>query len=173
MFQGGNIDEMHITARMEMLSDAYLQALSASAGCVMSKPRPDILKIDWRLNKPSTYIGLDVQLKSTTNARIIQGDIVYELDVLTYEKLRGYRRTLPGILAVMIVPEDIDDWLESSENELVMRRCLYWRFLGDEPPTKNETTIAIHIPRENILTSIWLDNIFEMLENQGGVNGLF
>jgi hypothetical protein len=59
---------------------------------------------------------------------------------------------VPRILVVVLVPENLVDWLVQSEDELSMRHCGYWVSLRGQPETVNATTVTVELPRSNQFT---------------------
>jgi hypothetical protein len=51
-------------------------------------------------------------------------EVVYDLDVRTYEVLRAPTST--PHLVLLVLPEDESLWVQQTEDELVLRRCAYW-----------------------------------------------
>ncbi len=45
------------------------------------------------------------------------------------------------------------DWIESRENDMLLRNKAYWFSLRSMPETDNDSTVTIHIPTINVLTS--------------------
>jgi hypothetical protein len=58
----------------------------------------------------------------------------------------------PRILVLLVLPEDEAAWTEQSEDDLLLRRCAYWRSLKGSVPTANTTTIRVAIPGANIFS---------------------
>lgn len=54
---------------------------------------------------------------------------------------------MPRILVVVLVPENINDWLAQSEQQLAMKHCGYWLSLRGMEPNSNSTTVTVHLPR--------------------------
>jgi hypothetical protein len=85
-------------------------------------------------------------------ARAIQ-DERYRADAL-----RALADKLPDILpealllVVVLVPDSQQDWLQQSETELCLKRCAYWVSIRNQPPTENQTTVTVYLPRQNIFS---------------------
>src|SRR5262249_54526245 len=96
---------------------------------------------------------IDIQLKSTTRAEVRDSTMIYDLEVRTYNLLR--EDIVPGsprILVVLVLPDDEMQWLSQSVEELILRRCAYWKSLRGAGPTTAQTTIRIAIPRANVFS---------------------
>lgn len=145
--------------RMESLSRAYLQAVAAKAGlnyCLFGFDYGTDICLREVEDVGGRYIesGLqvDVQLKSTTRAIVTDREIKYDLDVRTYDQLRRTDNIL-RLFVLLVLPEDEAEWVEQSEEELMLRRCAYWLVLRGGPDVQSVSTVRVSIPRENLLTA--------------------
>jgi uncharacterized protein YcfL len=68
---------------------------------------------------------------------------------------------IPRILVVILIPENLADWLQQSEQELCMRYCGYWVSLRGMPQTQNSTTVTITIPKTNQFTVVAIESIMQ------------
>ena len=77
----------------------------------------------------------------------------HDLDVTAYNRLRvdAGQYQVPRVLVIVLVPDNISDWLLHSEDQLVLRRCGYWLSLRSAAATPNTTKIRVKIPRTNQL----------------------
>ncbi|WP_431234802.1 DUF4365 domain-containing protein [Mycolicibacterium psychrotolerans] len=142
--------EVAVTASMEKLQDAYLGAIAAAAGCELSKPEPDP-SLDWTIGHKSKKhtrartAKIDVALKCTYQTGpgdngefsfTIKND---HLGVLA-EPLLYY----PRLLLVMVVPKDVDAWVWSRSNWMIMRHSMYWVNLrGVSASGKERTNVRV------------------------------
>lgn len=152
--------------RMEQLSRAYMQAVAACAGCRWSVPTPDYgidltLRRVRRTGSNWNEVGtpLDLQLRSTSGATQTATEIVFDLDVVTYERLRRAPRESPAILVLLVLPPELADWLTHSEEQLELRKCAYWYSLRGLPRTRNVRTVRLRIPRQNQFSPTELERI--------------
>jgi hypothetical protein len=96
---------------------------------------------------------IDLQLKSTTRAEIRGDDVVYDLEVRAYDLLREeLPQGPPRILVLLVLPDDETLWLSQSTEELILRRCAYWRWLRGAEPTTAHTTVRVTIPCANVFS---------------------
>lgn len=145
--------------RQEALSLAWLHAIASACGLTCS-----FRTLDYGVDVTLHYIEaaggvlfesifrIDVQLKSTTAALFDDEHIRYDLDVRNYDHLREPNPFVPRILALLVLPEDESLWIDVSEEQLTMRRCMYWHWLAGSAPTSNKRTIRVAIPRSNVLS---------------------
>jgi hypothetical protein len=143
---------MAYTAQQERYSDAFLLAVCATAGCAAAKPEVDDDSIDWTLScklsprRPK----LDVQMKSTSNDDGKDDSIRYALRKKNYDELIVTDVTVSRLLILVIVPDDLNDWVTLSPAELVLRRCAYWVSLAGRAESANEHSVTVMVPRENV-----------------------
>jgi len=74
---------------------------------------------------------------------------------------------VPRILVVVLVPENLADWLVHSEDELSMRHCGYWVSLRGQLETSNATTVTVELPRSNQFTVEAVVSMFQRISNGG------
>jgi hypothetical protein len=73
-----------------------------------------------------------------------------------YDDLREEHHTA-RILALLVLPDVANHWLQMSEECLTLYRGCYWLSLKNLPPRSNSSSTTIHIPRENLFTIAVLD----------------
>jgi hypothetical protein len=67
------------------------------------------------------------------------------------------------ILVVVLVPDEVEQWLEQSEDELCLKYSGYWLSLQGRPSSTNEQSVTVQIPRQNLFTVQALKSIMERL----------
>ncbi len=142
------------TGMMERFSLAYIEAVASRAGCWIADPRVDRNSVDGILRgKPNGRpCSIDFQVKSTSRD-ILRGDrLSFPLPIGNYNDLRLSTR-FPRILIVLLMPKEIEEWLNQTEEELCMKHCAYWRSLEDEPSVSNTANVSVHIPRSKVFDS--------------------
>jgi hypothetical protein len=160
---------MDLSQQKEQFSNAYLCAVAAAAGFQSYKPLPDVDKTDWVIAAPGPKgtvrsPKVEVQLKCTSRDVLRDDHLTFSIDVETYDDLRDPSHMIPRILAVVIVPEDVREWLAHSEERLELRHCGYWASLREQPETDNSTSVTVHIPRSQQFT---VESLTEILERIG------
>lgn len=145
------------------MSEAYLQAVVLRAGFNLSYFKNDRGK-DGTIEAPNRrgINKIDYQLKSTTRYSIRNSVVVYALDVNAYNYLvqdDGF----PSVLILFIMPDDEDQWLVQSDDELCIRKCAYWVSLMGEPRSSNRSTKTVEVPVANIFSPSGLDDMFDQL----------
>lgn len=158
----------------EYLNIAYVRAIAAKAGVVFSHSGPDygvdgsirwVKKINGKYHQTSW--GFDCQLKATINWQQEPKNVIYDMKVEAYNKLIAWEGDIPCLLILFCLPKEPSDWLQCSEEELILRKCCYWTKITGLPTT-NKSSIRIRIPRDQLLTP---ESIIELIERikQGGV----
>jgi len=160
------------TWRMEQFSRAYVAAVAAGAACGMTRPDPDNDSVDLSL-KQKTIDGvrrspqLDLQIKATSANCIGGEEVKFPLIIKNYEELRPTNLLIPRILVVVVMPDDIIEWLDHDETMLALKKCGYWVSLYGAPSTSNTTSITISLPRTQVFGVQALDQIFVRLSSGG------
>jgi hypothetical protein len=165
-----------INIQKEEFSYAYVYAIASAAGYSFQlAPRPlDMDGIDGIIAASASSGSmrrprLEVQVKCTSRNLLDNEGIKYPLRVKNYNDLRYDDPYITRILVVVLVPDNLDDWLRQSEDELCLRRCGYWVSLRGQSAMPNHTTVTISIPRQNIFNTNALKMIMLRLERGEGL----
>ncbi len=158
--------------RQESLSRAYIQAIASRCGLNCSFREFDygidvtVHLIQRRDNRyVETGFNIDIQAKSTYGAIVTDTEVLYDMEVKTYDDLRDPDVGTPRILALLVQPEVEADWTAMTEEELMLRRCAYWLSVKGKEPTTNTSTIRVSIPRVNRFSVEALQGIMERVRN--------
>jgi hypothetical protein len=154
--------------RQEALSRAYVRAIAAHAGVICGATENDLgfdlllraVESDGQHHWDSGP-QLDLQLRSTTQAGMRDAEVIYDLDVRTYDLLRRDSIVRPRLLVLLVLPEDEAQWLTQSVDELIARRCAFWMSLRGAAPTTNQATIRLAIPLANIFSVAALHRLID------------
>lgn len=156
--------------RMEQLSRAYVQAVAAVCGCTCAQPSPDYgtdltLRLVRRQDGEWGEAGrpLSLQLKSTAGAEVTPAQVVYDLKVGAYNRLRRSTRTAPVLLVLFVLPADPAARLDHTEDRLALRGCAYWLSLRGMPARANAASVRVRIPRANQFTPAALERIMDAI----------
>jgi hypothetical protein len=150
-------ERVDLNQQKEQLNHAYVRAVAATAGYTCYKPEVDFDSVDLGIaatggNGTTRSPRLEMQLKATASTSPTAASIPFVLKLKNYDDLRGTNFMVPRILVVLLVPDDVTDWLMHSEKELAMRRCGYWLSLRGMPDTPNTTAVTVHVPRSQQFT---------------------
>jgi hypothetical protein len=159
--------------RQEGLSRAYVHAIAARCGLGSSTPKPDYgvdlslhhITIRGKRRVESGY-RLDIQAKSTVQASRDETHLSYDLDAKSYDDLR--LAAGPRILVVLLLPKKEEEWSAQTENELILRHCVYWLSLEGRAATKNRRKVRLLIPRANVFSVEGLLAILERIKRGEG-----
>ncbi|MEB3219682.1 MAG: DUF4365 domain-containing protein [Nostocales cyanobacterium 94392] len=157
---------MEINQQKEQFSNAYLQAVTSVAGYSLYKPAVDDDSVDWGIATRGT-IGriraprLELQLKSTSRDVLTDKLLRYPIKLKNYDDLRMVDFAIPRILVVVLLPDNLGDWVRQSEQELCMRYCGYWLSLRGMPETQNKSTVTVSISRNNQFSVAALESIMQ------------
>lgn len=152
----------------EQFSKAYVRALASVVGLSMNDHTVDDDSVDCtfclkgggeKVRSPK----LDVQLKCTERHVIGEKSISYQLSRKNYDDLRDKDVMVPRILVVMVVPNDLNDWLVAGKEETLIRKCAWWislRGYADRADVKQPT---IQIPIDQFFNPEQLRIIMERI----------
>lgn len=161
---------MDINQQKEQFSYAYIYAIASTAGYsfqIAAKPLDfdgiDIILAGSGEEGLIRYPRLELQVKCTS-LNVISDEIIrYPLAVKNYNDLRVENIQTPRLLVIVVVPEQLDNWLSQSQQELCLKYCGYWVSLRGKSPTENQTTITVSLPRQNIFNVEALKNLMQRI----------
>ena len=149
----------------ERLSVAYMTAVAARIGCEVREFHVQRNGLDVTISAiDGIKAKIDVQLKATSTDCIKATDVVFDLEVETYDELRSVHVQSPQLLVVLVLLEDAAEWLALNEESLVLKRCADWLNLQGRPAVSNTETIRVRLPRSNIFGPEALRNLMERTE---------
>jgi len=152
----------------EALSLVYAQAVAARAGYVTEVPSMDRDSVDLCIRAGGRMRPLlDLQLKATVNLeRPRDGFLHFSLGIKNYNDLRIEVQIL-RLLVVLDLPEDEQQWMTITENELIIRHRAYWLNLQGYEETANQSSVTVRIPEENLFNVESLRTLMEQ-SREGG-----
>lgn len=106
---------------------------------------------------------VDLQLKCKAALTPIEDTFSHSIKLKNYDDLRDESVLVPRILVVVLVPDDLKDWLSHSETELTLRRCGYWVSLRGLPVSTNSTTQTVQMLRSKAFTVTALQEIMQRI----------
>ena len=148
----------------EALSRAVILAIMARAGLNLAINQEFDYGIDCTIHRlsPSRPGGrrampdgfpIDFQLKSTVNWEAVDDEIVYEMEIDTWNDLIGRHPSgVPFYLGLLCLPRDETLWLSCEEAALTIRRCCYFMRPSGKCFSDNRRSYTVRIPRRNMLT---------------------
>lgn len=148
---------MSLNTQKEDFTYAYIYAVASSMDYSLQAAtrRLDDSGIDATITVPGKINSkrlprFDIQIKSTSRNILNSESIKFRLTAKNYDELREDDPFVPQLLIVVLIPEDINNWLFQTEEFLCLKRCAYWLSLRGQPPLDEQSTITIEIPRQNI-----------------------
>jgi hypothetical protein len=166
-----------IEHRREAICRAYIQAVAAQVGLSCSVRDFDygidltLHQVAIRTNPASgakryveTGVRLDIQAKTTTRAVIGEETVKYDLEIDNYNDLRDPLAQTPRVLALLVLPESGDEYLDQSPEALCIRGCCYWVSLRGQPSTVNQTKKRVQLPRRQVFSASSVRDLMERIE---------
>jgi len=161
----------------ELLSIAYVYAVAGMArvnmGCDLRDYGVDgnftrITHLPHRRRHINDGPRMNFQLKATTKAFLEGDSLVYDLESKTYNDFVHWAReqSAPTILLVLCLPPNLQEWIEHSEERLLLRRCCYYHKLQPSTEVANEdSTKRIFIPNQQLFTAEALHGLIDQVKN--------
>lgn len=144
---------MELNTRKERFSLAYINVVATHADCEILEPKVDRGSVDGFLKGATIREVIGFQAKATSRD-IIGSDgthLHFPLPMRDYDNLRVAGR--PFVLIVVVLPDEVDDWLILTDHELCLRSCGYWISLVESQEVSNIDNVTIRIPTDNIFSS--------------------
>ena len=165
---------MDINIQKEEFSYAYIYAIVSAAGYsfqIATRPM-DIGGIDIIISGEEKEYSLypprlELQVKATSTAVIDDEFIRYPLKLKNYNELRKSKTLVPKILVIILLPDNLEEWVNQSEEELCLHRCGYWLSLREQPATQNTESVTVYLPRQQLFTVSAIKNIMDTIETRG------
>jgi hypothetical protein len=166
---------VNINTQKEEFSYAYIYAVASAAGYSFQRATTplDQVGIDVTIREipempePRRPTPLDLQVKCTSRDVLADDEMRYPLPVKNYEELRYEEYSVPRILIVVVVPDNLDEWLHQSQEELCLKHCGYWVSLRGQAATQNQETVTVYLPRENIFSVDALKSMMQRIKSGG------
>jgi Domain of unknown function (DUF4365) len=166
-------EELDLNSRKEAFSYAYIDCIAATAGyaCEVKGRIIDNAGIDLTIEVPGEILlclspKFDAQVKCTS-ANCIRGDYIhFNLEVKNYARLIHPKSIVPQILVVVLVHQDINEWIKVSaedSNSTILRASAYWISLKGRESTENTSTVTIKIPLTHRLSPEVLKEIMRKI----------
>ncbi|MBK5962285.1 hypothetical protein CCR97_29450 [Rhodoplanes elegans] len=158
---------------LDELGSAYLQAVAAGAGAVISAPRRDygidgtltsIVRVPRRSAPGYKFIptgaAVDYQLRTTAIAVVDEDGFAFDIDARTYDLIVERTHAAARLyLIVVCFGADAGRWMALDRQRLILNASAFW-WTASAPPTRNVSTVRVLIPASNRVTP---DTIVELL----------
>jgi hypothetical protein len=151
----------------EDFSIAYISAVCAQGKMALDISRHDEDGVDAIIRKAVMINGkpiksiIGVQLKSTTikGVKEVGDDYLYKFKAKNYNDLVS-DQSYPQFLMLLVLPEERDDWFFQSDEQMRLKKCMYYKDFFNLKETNNTSTVSILISKKNICTA---DNIEKLM----------
>jgi hypothetical protein len=156
---------MYSTRQKEQFSLAFVHAVASVGGYAVWKCFVDEDSVDMGVcgtRKEGTVQRaphLEIQAKCTERDSDDPDALPFELKLKNYDDLRDPSVHLPRILVVVVVPLNLEDWLEETPKQMAMRKCAYWMSLRGLPEAGTETGKTVRLPKAQRFTVAALRDI--------------
>lgn len=167
---------MDIEKIKEDLSICYLKMISAVNGIALEEIRHDEDSTDVIIKKVVKVGGtvpfnssLNVQLKATSSASqytLNEDSVSYKLKVKNYNDL-CMRSANPSMLALLVLPEDQNEWVNWTQEEVFLKGKMFWLSLQGKAPSGNSATVTVRIPFDNVLSTSSIESLLIKAAEEG------
>lgn len=139
----------------EEVSKAYVHAVAARCGVAVANWTQDHGCLDTTLRAAAAIGGghlqkpkVDIQLKATTRTDVEHEDhIAWSLEIGHYDQLRA-TALVPHLLVILLLPPNLEDSVQHTAEQLVLRRCAYWvTMTGMETAPEGQKSRTVHVPK--------------------------
>lgn len=162
----GSSAMMHVASRMALFSEAYATAIAAVCGYEIRSTRldDDSIDVDLRSKQPGRP-RLEIQLKATStvlDTRSTTQSFPFRLSAKNYNDLRLPIDAIivPRMLVVVLMPDELGQWLEHGDRHLLLRHDSYFLNLRNQPAITTKTC-TVQMPWGNHLTVESLRNLMD------------
>ena len=158
---------MDTNTQKERFSLSYIQAVATRAGYVVEETRVDRDSVDGILladfgRRPR----IEFQAKATSRDVVRGNNIHFPLSLKNYNDLR-LDAINPRILIVLLMPQQVQEWVNQTDEELCLRHCAYWLSLEGRPETQNISNITVQVPLANRFDIEQLNDMMEKTATGG------
>jgi hypothetical protein len=163
---------MDLASQKEQFSRAYVGAVAAAAGFAVYVPSVDDDSVDLGLAARGA-LGtihsprLELQIKCTAVGDLRVDHVRYKLKKKNYDDLRDPSLLVPRILVLVMVPENISEWIALTEDALVLRRCGYWVSILQHPARPNRRSVTLQVPRRQLFSPSTLGSMMYLIGRGG------
>ena len=160
---------MDLNTRKSRCSLSYIEAVASYAGFPVEEVKVDLdsvagtLKADFGMRP-----RIEFQAKATARDVIRDSHVHFPISVKNYNDLR-IETINPRILIVLVMPEEVDGWVNQTDEELCLRHCAYWMSLTGELATPNIDNVTVRVPLGNMFDSAQLTAMMQRTERTGAL----
>jgi hypothetical protein len=156
----------------ESLSRAYITAIVGSARQQLKWGSEYDYGVDGQVKKitnrngrrTETGFGFDFQAKASTDWKLHDEQIIYDLEVDNYNDLAQRSeddRAMPLILILMCLDSEEGRWLDVDTDRLILQKCSYWLQISSGF-SSNQCSQRVKIPARNTFSP---DTVIQLLDD--------
>jgi hypothetical protein len=162
-----------LNEQKQQLSVAYVHAVAAQAGYTCQVETVDDDSVDVLIGARG-YIHnravlrsprIELQLKATASPKLGPRHLTFRLSRKNYDDLRS-RTLIPRLLLVFVLPKNPAEWIETSEECMISRRCAYWSSMLGMPETQNASSVSIRVPRSQRMDVEQMQELMKRVSRQ-------
>ncbi len=158
---------MDMNTRKERFSLSYIEAVASHAGLQVVETKVDHDSVDGVLISDfGRRPRIEFQAKATARDVVRERHIDFPLSIKNYDDLR-IEAINPRILIVLLIPQDTQEWVNQTDDELCLRQCAYWMSLKGQPASLNISSVTVHVPMANVFNSDQLTEMMQQTESRG------
>lgn len=162
------------TESQQQFSLAFVRLVAAAAGFWIKSHETDYDGVDITIVSSADYEmwscpSLELQVKCTTRAELLKDDhLLWRIESKSYSKLIKPRRFEPTYLGVLLVPPEVDAWLDHNEDRLLTRSRMYFESAVNLPMSSpGRRSTAVRLPRRNLFDVSALQAIMKHIGDGG------
>ncbi|WP_164492337.1 DUF4365 domain-containing protein [Streptomyces nigra] len=160
---------LHSAECKQQFSLAYTHAITTAARCTISDLKVDVERIDFTVRQSARHkkyssSQVDIQLKCTAQDLEHKGRLRWRLSRDHYDWLRDVETYNHKILVVVTVPKLLDEWLETKDDHLLLRKKAYWVCLEGMGEIEADSTY-VDLPKDQTFDVVQLLNILHRVGN--------
>ena len=160
---------MDLNTRKSRFSLSYIEAVASYAGFQVEEVKVDLDSVDGTLKADfGMRPRIEFQAKATARDVIRDSHVHFPISVKNYNDLR-IETINPRILIVLVMPEEVDGWVNQTDEELCLRHCAYWMSLTGELATPNIDNVTVRVPLGNMFDSAQLTAMMQRTERTGAL----
>ncbi len=160
---------MDLNTQKSRFSLSYIEAIASHAGFQVEEVKVDRDSVDGTLKSDfGKRPRVEFQAKATARDVVRDNHIHFPLPVKNYNDLR-IEAINPRILIVLVMPQEIPQWVEQTTQELCLRHCAYWISLIRQPETSNDHNVTVRLPLANVFNSSQLTGLMQRTEGTGAL----
>ena len=141
----------------EELSFAYLSPICAYIGAELTRSGRlmDNGGVDAKISLPKGEghpfpLHLDIQFKATSVPKYVGEEYIsFQIDKELFDGMSSRKKSSPWLLFILILPQDVENWVSVSEKELIARGTMLWYDATGQVAESDGDKITIRISPSN------------------------